>query len=76
VKRREIIDWTREKYPVSARAACSLLQFPRSSYYYQSQRDPRTALRMRLKEVAASRPRFGYRRLHLLLAGEAFEEAV
>ena len=73
VRRREIIDWAREEYPVSARAACSLLQFPRSSYYYQSRRDPRVALRMRLKELAASRPRFGYRRLHLLLRREGWK---
>ena len=72
MRRREIIDWAREEYPVSARAACSLLQFPRSSYYYQSRRDPRVALRMRLKELAASRPRFGYRRLHLLLRREGW----
>ena len=57
---------------MSARAACSVLQFPRSSYYYQSRRDPRVALRMRLKELAASRPRFGYRRLHLLLRREGW----
>ena len=30
------------------------------------------ALRMRLKELAASRPRFGYRRLHLLLRREGW----
>ena len=73
MRRREIIDWTRETYLVSARAACSVLQFPRSSYYYQSRRDPRVALRMRLKELAASRPRFGYRRLHLLLRREGWK---
>ncbi len=73
MKRREVIDWTREKYPVSARAACCLLQFPRSSDDYQSRRDPRVALRMRLRELAASRPRFGYRRLHLLLRWEGWK---
>lgn len=39
----------------------------RASLRYQSHRDPQTALRMRLREVAASRVRFGYRRLTVLL---------
>ena len=50
---------------MSARSACSLLQFPHLNYYCQSRRDPQVALRMHLKELAASPSRFGYRRLHL-----------
>jgi putative transposase len=34
---------------------------------YQSRRDPQEALRIRLRELAASRVRFGYRRLTVLL---------
>lgn len=67
------MDWAREKYPLSVRAACSLLQLPRSSYYYRSREDPRTTLRMRLKELAASRSRFGYRRLYILLRREGWK---
>ncbi len=39
----------------------------RASLQYRSHRDPRTALRIRLRELAASRVRFGYRRLTVLL---------
>ena len=39
----------------------------RASLRYQSHRDPQEALRMRLRELAASRVRFGYRRLTVLL---------
>jgi putative transposase len=39
----------------------------RASLRYQSHRDPQVALRMRLREVAAARIRFGYRRLTVLL---------
>ena len=39
----------------------------RASLQYRSRRDPQTALRMRLRELAASRVRFGYRRLTVLL---------
>jgi putative transposase len=36
---------------------------------YRSRRDPQTELRMRLRDLAASRVRYGYRRLHILLRG-------
>lgn len=39
----------------------------RASLQYQSRRDPQEALRIRLRELAASRVRFGYRRLTVLL---------
>ncbi len=39
---------------------------------YRSHRDPQEALRMRLRELAASRVRFGYRRLTVLLKREGW----
>lgn len=39
----------------------------RASLRFQSHRDPQLALRMRPRELAASRVRFGYRRLTVLL---------
>jgi putative transposase len=39
---------------------------------YQPRRDPQTALRLRLKELAAVRVRYGYRRLTVLLKREGF----
>ncbi len=39
---------------------------------YQSRRDSQTALRMRLKDLAAVRVRYGYRRLHVLLRREGW----
>jgi len=44
----------------------------RSSYYYQSRRADDQGLRLRLKELAAVRVRFGYRRLHVLLQREGW----
>ena len=44
----------------------------RASLRYQSHRDPQETLRMRLREVAASRVRFGYRRLTVLLRREGW----
>jgi putative transposase len=45
----------------------------RSVYYYKARRDPQTRLRARLKELAASRPRYGYLRLHLMLRREGWK---
>ena len=35
----------------------------RATMNYRGRRDPQTALKLRLRELAASRVRFGYRRL-------------
>jgi HTH-like domain len=56
-----------ERYDLSIHRACGLFELERSSYYYVSCREDDVALRMRVKELAAVRVRFGYRRLHTLL---------
>jgi putative transposase len=45
----------------------------RSTMYYRSRRDPQHALRGRIRELAASRVRFGYRRLTVLLRREGWK---
>ena len=52
---------------MSERRACELLEVDRSSYRYRSRPDRNVELRQRLLELAGERPRFGYRRLWLLL---------
>jgi putative transposase len=44
----------------------------RSSHRYRSRRDPQEALRRRLKELAATYVRYGYRRLTVLLRREGW----
>jgi putative transposase len=56
----------REEYAFSQRRACGLLTVAVSNYRYQSQRSDEP-LRTRLVELARQKPRFGYRRLHVLL---------
>jgi putative transposase len=48
------------------------MRFPRSTYNYRAHREPQDALRLRLRELAASRVRYGYRRLHVLLRREGW----
>lgn len=58
-------------YGVSERRACRLVGIGRSTLRYRSRPRPEEAsLRRRLHELAAERPRFGYRRLHVLLRRE------
>jgi len=59
-------------YAVSERRACTACGFPRSSHRYQSIRDDRAEIRMRLRDLAATRIRYGYRRLHILLQREGW----
>jgi putative transposase len=59
------------EYEMSERHACRLLGLARSTHRYRAQRSKRDAgLRARLKELAAKRMRFGYRRLTAMLVRE------
>jgi len=62
----------RQQYQVSEKRACELIGITRWINRYQSRRDPQTGLRMRLRELAGSRVRYGYRRLTVLLRREGW----
>jgi putative transposase len=70
VARREAVAHLKTRFEVSERRACSVLGADRSSVRYRSIRPDHAALRARLRELAAIRRRFGYRRLHYLLGRE------
>jgi putative transposase len=56
----------REKYAFSERRACRVMGMAATTYRYRSQRTDEP-LRTKLVELAREKPRFGYRRLHVLL---------
>jgi putative transposase len=56
----------REKYAFSERRACGLMMLAVATYRYRSQRSDEP-LRTKLVGLAREKPRFGYRRLHVLL---------
>jgi putative transposase len=62
-----------ERFDVSVRRACSVVKMAESTYRYQGHRQEPKGLRARLLEIAGERPRFGYRRLHVLLRREGWE---
>ena len=73
VRRREIIRHLQTAYEVSERKACGATGFGRAPHRYTSRCDPQVGLRMRLKELAEARVRYGYRRLHVLLQREGWQ---
>src|SRR6516225_5852830 len=68
--RREAVAHLRLAFEVSERRACSTLGADRTSIRYRSIRPDDATVRARLRELAAIRRRFGYRRLHVLLRRE------
>ena len=60
-------------YEVSERRACHATGFPRSTHRYESVRDDRAELRIRLRDLAASRVEYGYIRLHTQLLREGWK---
>ncbi len=57
---------------MSERRVCRVTGLARSSHRDRSTADPQDELRLRLKELAAARVRYGYRRLHVLLRREGW----
>ena len=62
----------RQAYKLNELRACGLIQITRWSNRYQSRRDPQTGLRVRLRDLAAVRIRYGYRRLTVMLRREGW----
>jgi putative transposase len=69
---RQAVGLIRSEFEVSERRACAVLGFARSSCRYRSRRRPPEKLTEELRAHAATRPRFGYRRLHVLLRREGW----
>jgi len=57
---------------VSVVRACRLAQFSRAAWYKKSTARDQTPLRMRIRELALARPRFGYNRIWVWLRREGW----
>ena len=67
---RQAVGRVMERHGLSQRHACRLVGLDRSTLRYQRKRPDDAALRQRLRELAAERRRFGYRRLGWMLQRE------
>jgi putative transposase len=69
-QRRQVVTHLLAAFTISARRACRLVRLSRSRWQYRSVRGDDAALRVRLRELAAKKPRWGYQQLHELLRRE------
>lgn len=69
IAKRAAVGLLQRDHQVSLRRACRLVGLSTATWRYQRTADADTiSLETRLREQAAARPRYGYRRLHTLLA--------
>ena len=60
------------EWEVSIRRACGVLLFDTSTHHYKSRRCGQADLEKRIKEIAETRMRYGYRRVHVVLQREGW----
>ena len=71
-ERRRVVTEVQAAVQVSERRAVRFTGFPRSTVRYRSIREPQALLTARIRELAAERPRWGYRWIHRLLVREGW----
>ena len=67
---KEVVAYVVQSHGYSQRRACSLTNQHRSTQRKPRRRDPRLEVRQRMRDIAATRVRYGYRRIHVLLRRE------
>ena len=60
------------EWDVSIRRACRVLSVDTSTYHYKPRRRGQADLEQRIKEIAETRMRYGYRRVHVVLQREGW----
>ena len=68
-----LVDDVRREWDVSIRRACRVIEMDTSTYHYRSRRPDQAVLKARIQEIFATRVRYGYRRVHILLRREGWE---
>jgi putative transposase len=64
--------WFQASYGVGVQRACHLAQFSRAAWYRKSTAQDQSLLRLRIRELAHARPRFGFLRIWVLLRREGW----
>lgn len=71
-RRKSLARWLIDCYGISDRRACRVIQIHRSSWHYKSRKDSQVALKQRIRDIAETRSRYGYLRIHALLRREGW----
>jgi putative transposase len=64
--------WFQASYGVKVQRACRLAQFSRTAWYRRTTARDQGPLRLRIRELAHARPRFGFMRIWVLLRREGW----
>jgi putative transposase len=72
-RRRPLVDYLRDQYRAIERHACQVLRVVRGTYRYRSHQKAWVELRARIREIAQSRVRDGYRKILVLLRREGWD---
>src|SRR5438309_2335419 len=59
-RRRQVVEYLHGRFRVSEQLASRVARLNRGTFRYRAHKDPRTALRMRIREIAQTRVRYGY----------------
>ena len=70
----ELACYLQEQYGVSIRRSCAVMMVHHSVYYYHHHRREDQPLRIRMKEIAQTRIRYGHERIHTLLRREGWKD--
>ena len=70
--KRELVVETCAEWDVSIRRACRVLEFDTSTFHYKSRRPDQAGIEARIKDICATRVRYGYRRVHVMLKREGW----
>jgi len=62
-----------DRYRIGVRRACSVVKQSRSAWYYAPREKGDAPLLRRIEEIAASRVRYGFRRIFVLLRREGWK---
>ena len=71
-RRREIVAHVQASHGISERRSCLALGVDRSSVRYVSHKPDQAPLRLRIRDLAAARVRYGYFRIYILLRREGW----
>lgn len=69
---KQVVEYVVASHGYSQRRACRLTRQHCSTQRKPSTRDPRTEVRRRMHEIVATRVRYGYRCVHIMLKREGW----
>lgn len=71
--KKEIVTWLHDVFEVSTMRSCRLVLLNRSTFYKELCPRNHDDLKLRIRDIALSRPRYGWRRIWAVLRGDGYQ---